>query len=237
MAWVKHRNGEYEWKLSREERSQNLRYKRPALESLELHFIMSELDEIQETCGEIHWMEQDEEILLTALDGDDEALYEFKILFSDMEQKADELYERIRESYLSHDDFNDCMTGLLGNRYNLIGYDGYQEDYYSLTGYDTERAFTEAGKRIMRLTKAEMLDRIGQCMGITLAYLDLRFQYDYLKATIDILRDENTSFLNIIKDIEKVYLEADAENFSASGRATQELDRLIRTIPDKVWCE
>lgn len=237
MPWVKHRNGEYEWKPSREERSRNLRYKKPALSSLEFDSITNELFEIREICGEIHWMDEDEEILLTALDGDDEALYEFKMMFSDLEQKADELHEMIYGSDIDCDEFNDCMTGLLGNRYSLIGYDYVQEDYFSMTVYDQERAFTEAGKRFMRMTKAEMLNRIGQCMGITLAYLDLRQQYDYLKATLDILRDENTSFLTIIKDIEKTYLEANAEEFYSNGRATMELDRLIQTIPDKIWVE
>ena len=48
-------------------------------------------------------------------------------------------------------------------------------------------AQTEAGKRLMRRTKADMIATIGQCLGILLAFFDLRQQYDYLKATFDIL--------------------------------------------------
>lgn len=222
---------------SKEERSRNLRYKKPALASLGFEIIMSELYEIEEVCGEIHWMGEDEEIILSALDGNEEALWEFKMLFSDMENKCEMLLQQIHESYLAEQEFDDCMTGLLGNRYKLVGFDIFEEDYFALTGWDSELAFTEAGQRLVRLTKKELLSRIGQCMGITIAYLDLRQQYDYLKATLDILRDENTSFLQVIKDIETLYQEANTEKFDKSARATKELDKLIETMPDKIWCE
>lgn len=236
--WVKHRDGKYEWKPSREERSKALRYKKPALESLEFELITNELWEIREMCVNIHYMEEDEEELMTILESNGESLYEFRMLFSDLEQKAEELGEMIyNNSGIDEDEFNDCMTGLIGNRYTLIGYDDVQEDYFSMTSYQQELAFTEAGKRFMRMTKAEMLSRIGQCMGITLAYLDLRQQYDYLKATFDILRDDHLSILNVIKDIEETYLEANAEEFYQYGKATQKLNKLVQMIPDKIWVE
>ena len=55
-----------------------------------------------------------------------------------------------------------------------------------------------------------MLSTIGQCVGTLIAFLDLRQSYDYLKATFDILRDENTSLLKQIKAIETAYDAADA---------------------------
>ena len=42
----------------------------------------------------------------------------------------------------------------------------------------------------MRLTKPEMIATIGQCVGVLLAFYDLRHQYDYLKAAMDVLRDK-----------------------------------------------
>lgn len=65
---------------------------------------------------------------------------------------------------------DDCTVALIGNRYNTLGYDSEEEDYFSLTGYEQELAQTEAGKRLMRMTKAEMISTIGQCFGITLAF-------------------------------------------------------------------
>ena len=222
---------------SKEERSRNLRYKKPALERLELKLMMVELEEISEVCADIHWMSEDEEILLSAMDGNEETLWEFKMLFSDMESKCETLMQEIYDSEISEQEFNDCTTGLIGNRYNVIGFDVCEEDYFSLTRYDAELAVTEAGQRFMRLTKKEMISRIGQCMGIAFAYLDLCQQYDYLKATIDILRDENTSFLQVIKDIESLYRDVNAENFDRYGRATKELDSLIQALPDRFWVE
>ena len=222
---------------SKEERSRNLRYKKPALERLALKLIMVELEEISEVCAEIHWMDEDEEILLSALDGNDEAVWEFKMMFADMEGKCETLMQEIYDSEISEQEFNDCTTGLIGNRYNVIGFDVCEEDYFSLTRYDAELAVTEAGQRFMRLTKKEMIARIGQCMGIAFAYLDLCQQYDYLSATIDILRDENTSFLQIIRDIESLYRDANAENFDPYHRATKDLDKLIQTLPDRIWCQ
>ena len=90
-------------------------------------------------------------------------------------------------------EFDDATVALIGNRYNLVGYDSEEEDYFSLTSYEEGLAQTEAGKRLCRLTKTEMLSRIGWAFGLMLAFFDLRQKYDYLKATFDILRDENTS--------------------------------------------
>lgn len=119
-----------------------------------------------------------------------------------------------------------CLT-------KCIGFDGYEEDYFELTKYERDLAETEAGKRFMRMTKAEMLSTIGQCLGILIAFLDLRQSYDYLKATMDILKDENTALLNVIKQIEQEYEDADKTCFND----TRVFDRLLGQIPDRIWVE
>ena len=70
-----------------------------------------------------------------------------------------------------------------------------------------------AGKRLMRKTKADMLSTIGMCMGITLAFIDLRQQYDYLKVTMDILRDENRAMIQQLEAMEDAYYKAEAVGF------------------------
>lgn len=133
--------------------------------------------------------------------------------------------------------FDDYTVALIGNRYKLIGYDWEEEDYYSLFGYEKDLAFTEAGKRVTRHTKADMLSNIGMCMGIMIAFLDLRQSYDYLKATFDILRDENTSLLQTLKEIQDLYAKAAAENFYSWREATRQFDRMLANLPDRVWIE
>ena len=226
-------------------RSRNLRYKRPALASLGYESLIAELDEIREVCNDIHWfVDQGDETILNALDGDDDAEWEFRMAFSDLEAKADRLSEMVDEWRRWDDDqfgrtYDDCTVALLGNRYKTVGFDMYEEDYFHLTSYERDIAHTEAGKRFMRKTKAEMLSTIGQCFGVLIAFLDLRQQYDYLKATFDILRDENTSLLKVIKEIDAAYEEMQAaEPWTDAGKeAVRRFEQLLEALPERAWIE
>lgn len=222
-------------------RTKNLRYKRPALVSMGYDSLRTELWDIQEACNDVRWfVEQGDETLLNALDGDDEAEWEFRMAFSDLEAKADEL-ERMLNQHCDWDGegfskmYNDCTVALIGNRYQLIGYDFEEEDYFALMSYDQNLAQTEAGKRLMRKTKAEMISTIGQCFGVLLAFLDLRQQYDYLKAVFDILRDENTSLLKQIKEIEAAYKAADTVGWYCWYPEVERFDRLLDCLPERFW--
>lgn len=220
---------------SKAERSRNLRYKRPMLASLGWEAISNELYEIQNACADVHWFtDNDDDTLLNAMDGDEDDVWEFKMLFSEVEAKADEL-SNILYGLDMRDEFDDCTVALIGNRYKILGYDGAEEDYYGLTSYEEELAQTEAGKRLMRHTKAEMISGIGQCFGITLAFMDLRQQYDYLKATMDILRDENTSILKIIKEIDEMYEKAVGDNFHDLYENTKQFNQLVNQLPENLW--
>ncbi len=220
------------------ETAARLRYKRPALASLGYEAICQELYEIQEACQDVQWfMEQGDETLLNALGDDEEAEWEFRMAFADLDGKAEELLSVLSEWDIQ-EDFDDCTVALIGKRYDLVGFDSYQEDYYSLVGYDEELANKEAGKRIMRHTKAEMISIIGQCLGALVAFLDLRQQYDYLKAAIDVLRDENTSLLKLIKEIDKAYDEAEKIGFRYTWYPeVRRFDKLLEALPDRMWLE
>ena len=63
------------------------------------------------------------------------------------------------------------------------------------------------------------------------------YNYDYLRATFDILRDENTSLLGIIKDIEKAYDEMEADNFREWADSTRHFDQMLAALPDRAWLE
>ena len=90
----------------------------------------------------------------------------------------------------------------------------------------------------MRLTKVEMVSTIGQCLGIVIAFLDLRHSYDYLKATFDILKDENTSVLKIIKEINGAYEAANARGLEYQWTDEyKRFDILISNLPERFWIE
>ena len=232
--------------MTKEERTRALRYKRPALASMGYEHIRSELWEIQEACENVQfYIEQDEDTLLSALDYDEEAEWEFKFAFAGLTAKVDQLIESISEqahNFWGEDYsqlFDDCTVALLGNRYSLVGYDAIEEDYYALCGYDEQLATTEAGKRLMRRTKVEMIAIIGQCLGILMSFLDIRQEYDYLKATMDILKDENVSILKTIKAIDDGYdrMMDPMAGWEANRRAEREFDRLLENLPQRLWVE
>lgn len=224
------------------DRTRALRYKRPALASMGAYNIVAELETIVEACDNVrYYIEQadSDETLLNALDGDEDAEWEFRMAFADVSSKAEELQMRLCEQRFEdfYRDFDDATVALIGNRYDLVGYDSEEEDYFSLTSYEADIARTEAGKRLSRLTKADMLSRIGWAFGILLAIIDLRQQFDYLRATFDILRDENTSLLDIIREIEATYDEMEKEGFRGYENSTKRFDRLLEALPDRAWLE
>ena len=219
--------------MTKAERSRNLRYKRPALASMGYDAMTDELDMIADKCSDIRWWtDTDDETLLNALDGDEEDAWEFKMAFSELDAKCEQLRDAVYNSCIDRDDFDNCTVALIGNRYNLVGFDGYEEDYFSLCGYESKLAEKEAGKRILRMTKPEMISTIGQCFGILMAFLDVRQRFDYLSATFDILRDQNTSVLDTIKEIEKLYEETqDGWN----SFAEQKWRNLTEALPQELW--
>jgi len=216
------------------ERSKALRYKRPALASMGYEALISELYEIQEACSDVaYYFPQGDDTLLDALDGDEEDAFEFQMAFSELSAKVDRLVE-VMYKIGDQQQYDDCTVALIGNRYTLVGFDGYEEDYFQLAGYESHLAESEAGKRMMRHTKAEMLSIIGQSVGTLVAFLDIRQQYDYLKATIDILRGENQSMLQAIKRIEELYDRAQMDDWERDSR---EFDALVAVLPEKMWIE
>lgn len=238
-------------KLTKAERCEMLRWRKPVLASMSYYDITEGLDEIENLCQDVHWwIDNEQEFLVNALDDSEEEAFHFRMAFSDIENDCYRLREALQESvrnlYFKDDyedgyayaekSFNDTTVALVGNRFHLIGYDDYVCDYYDLAGYDSELAEREAGKRLMRLNKKEMLSAIGMNMGILLAYVDLSYRFDRLKATMEILQDKNHSLLDTIRNIEKAYEEWE-KNQDAVGRteAEKRFDNLLETLPEQVW--
>lgn len=224
-------------------RAQSLRYKRAALATMSFDDIRYELDGIQEACGEVQWMAEDEELLLSALEGNEDDAWEFKLAFSGLAASASDLWRAITDCCGDLDrfglEFDDCLVCLLGNRYNLIGYDAEEEDYFSLASWDRDAAQTESGKRLTRLTKKDLLSTVGQCLGVFVAFLDLRYRYDYLKATFDVFRDDKSSILKDVRQVEKLYDDIQKEEWWSETRREmdKQWDALLRELPQRIFLE
>ena len=215
------------------ERARNLRYKRPALAMLGYEFILNELYDICSECETIRYAWDDDNIL-EAMDGEEEDFYEFQMMFSDLSAEADQLYDILQDSQIE-ENFDDCTVALMGNRFECIGYDTVEEDYFGLCHYESELAQTVSGKRVMQLTKKEMLSVIGQCISAMAAFWSIRERYDRLEAVFGILKDDNHSIIETVKEIEKAYNEFCNEGCYEYSNSAKQLDRLCNALPDRAW--
>ena len=219
------------------EQARNLRFKKGIAQGFNLSEIQDELYEISNQCADIRWIaEGDEDTLIAALDGNEEDAYEFRMMFSDLDYECEQISTLLNEEHVT-EYFDDFFCRVAGGCMNVLGYDTYEEDYYLLTSYEAKLAQNESEKRLMRLTKQELLKAAEQCFGIASAFLNVRYKFDYLKATFDIIREENTSYLETIKGIENAYEKAAAQDFSLYGKETREFERLVAELPPRAWIE
>lgn len=85
----------------------------------------------------------------------------------------------------------------------LLGFDSYEQDYFGISPYESF-AEDEAKKKLMRMTKEDLITSARQCFKVYQAYIGLRHRYDCLKSAMDILKDKNTGYIKTIKEIEKL---------------------------------
>jgi hypothetical protein len=215
--------------------AKNLRYKKPALQLIQRDHIDDELYRIQEDCAEFGWLiNDDDETLVSALEGDTGDLHEFRFSFSDLEAKCDSLAEALRVNMVT-EHFDDFLVSVLGKSYSMVGFDSFQEDYYSLTQYERGLAEAESGKKIMRLTKQEMLSVAGQCMGIFWAFLDIRHSYDCLKSAFDVLKEDRLELMKIVESVSDRY-----EQLMEKERDydfEKKYDTALSLLPDWIWIQ
>ena len=228
--------------MTKAEKAKNLRYKKAIVSQLNFEEITSQLYDISSVCEEYqYYFSGDDDTLLNALDGDEEQEQEFKMMFSDLSYECDSLRDILNDTYVS-EHFDDFFVGIMlnGNSpFKCYGYDSFEEDYFALSSYDTKCASSESAKRLKRLTKDELLSVCGQCFGLAVSYLNVQYKYDYLKAAFDILKDQNTSYLQIIKDIETAYDKADAKDWYEYNTEVRAFDKLVGGFDEysKIWLE
>lgn len=219
--------------ITKQEKAKNLRWKKAILAEFNLDSIQEELYNISCECDEVRWIVNGEEAaLIDALDGDEEEAFELRIAFSDLSGECDQLNDLLRNEYIC-EFFDDFLSGISeGSGMRMVGYDSYEEDYYELTSYEGRNGCQEAKKRLERLTKAELLSAANQVFRVIVCFLNIRYKYDYLKASFDVLKGENTAFLDIIRQIEKEYQDA-----CDDWNAVRKFDSLVSALPDRVWVE
>lgn len=222
---------------SRRKKAAAIRYKKPIVKGLNFDDINGNLCDMQEECEDVKWFCDDDDTLVNALDGNEDEAFEFKMMFGDLCAECEQLREDLNE-VMWHDEtkeaFNSWFPAIGGGE--MIGWDFYETDYMPITGgYEQELAGREGRKRIMRMKKEERLDTAELSFRVIRSYLGLVSRYDQLKAAMDILRDQNTGYLQLVKQIEAVYEKANESEFYDWDSAMREFDQLIKNMPQEAW--
>lgn len=223
---------------ARRRKAIQLRYKKPIVRWLNLDFILENLSDIQEACEDVRWFTEteDESLLEDLLDSEDEA-YEFKMAFADLCGECERMWEDLHEEWIPECFDIFFVAAGAGDMYGgLYGWDPYEGDYLGINCLDSF-AEDEAKKKLMRLTKNELIIAARQCFKVYSAYIGLQTRYDSLKAAIDILRDQNKGYLQVIKEIERLYEKVSADGWSRHERSKESKDweRYTNALPQEAW--
>lgn len=226
---------------TKRKKAEQLRYKKPIVKNLNLWSIREELSDIQEECDNVHWyLDTDDDTLLNALDGDEDEAYEFKMMFGDLCAECDRMMEDLDEEWVP-DCFDRFFVAIgAGEDFGgLLGYDSYEQDYFGLSC--TEAFAEDESKKVLeRMNKNDLIAAARQCFRVYQSFIALRHRYDCLKAAMDILRDQNTGYLQMVKQIEEVYERADkkSDGFRYEWcKEVKELDRILQNMPQEAWIQ
>lgn len=220
-------------------KAQQLRYKKPIVKNLNLDSITQDLWDIQEECENVRWYTDSEDgndSLINALAGDEDEAYEFKMAFGDLCAECDRMRSDLDEEWVP-DCFDIFFVAIGGGSYDeLLGWDSYEQDYFGIS-CTSSFAEDEAKKKLKQMTKDDLIASARQCFKVYSAYIGLRNRYDSLKAAIDILRDQNTGYLQAVKEIEKLYEAASENEWSRNkwSKESREWEMYTDTLPPEAW--
>jgi hypothetical protein len=222
------------------QKAKNLRYKKPIVRNLNLDYIQQDLWDIQEECENIRWYTESEDgndSLINALSGDEDEAYEFKMAFADLCAECERMREDLEEEWVPECfDIFFVAAGSGEQGGGLLGWDSYEGDYFGISCSDSF-AEDEAKKKLKQMTKDDLIVSARQCFKVYQSYIGLRNRYDSLKAAIDILRDQNTGYLQAVKEIERLYEEVIKDAYSRKdwSKASQEWKRYTDALPQEAW--
>ncbi|MCI9592388.1 MAG: hypothetical protein HFG42_17980 [Lachnospiraceae bacterium] len=219
-------------------KAMNLRYKKPIAMGINLDDIKSSLWDISEACGEVqYYIDGDDDTLLNALDGDEDDAHEFKMMFSELSAECEQMQYDLENEYVP--EYFDLFFVAVNKGGEMLGYDTYEHDYYGLNSFESSLANKEAVKKMKLLTKDQLIEATQDCFRIYQAYIGLTYRYDCIKAAMDILRDENTGYLKMVKQLEELYEKANEETegfkYCWKGDMLKSLDSLLENLPQEAW--
>lgn len=227
------------------QKSKERRYQKPILNQLNYEAILSDLEEMSAVAGDVRYFcETEDESLLESLVGDEEEAFEIKTMISQLYDDVDQMFNDLGEEWVP-ECFDLLFVRVAGarsrvaNRFGgFAGFDDYQGDYYGLeSAWEMDGAIEEAEKKLLKLTKKELVQAATQCFLVAANYMALKNRYDSLKDSIDILQGRNAGIIAAVKEIETAYVAAEKNGFLLFDKATREFDQMTEQLPDEVWVQ
>ena len=219
----------------KQQKARNMRYKRPMMKYMNLDYIRDRLWEMRDAVSDVQWFADDEDNLVSALAGDEDEAWEFKMAFSDLAAELEQFEADLDDAWIP-DCFDDLFPAVEMDGV-MLGYDTYEHDYFGIDPYEYGAASKEAEKRICRLTKDELLDAVGACLRVYAAFTAVQYRYDCLEASLNIVRGQNMERLKLIKAIEEQYQKAEDDKWRSWSSEVNKLDKLLREVPQEYWIQ
>ena len=231
-------------------RARNLRCKRTMVSGLNVYDMDQWLQETSEQISEIEWIGGQHggirQALAELIGSEDEAA-EFQTCFAILQENVDRMLDDLQELF-SGDEYDEsnsevnayddflvaCRAG--ADRNSLMGYDGYEDDYFRIDNeYTAMAAVDEAKTRLKRLTKDQIIEEAHRAFQIVINFMALEQRYDDLRAALDMLQGTYGGQLEIMGKLSAEYeKQITKEDWEQNWRT---FDRTIQELPAQVWLE
>lgn len=233
---------------SEEIRAQKARaaiWRRPCLDRLGSYLLVNRANEIAESCEEtLYYLEENAEGVLAIFDGDEDMAEEYKIAFGELSDAVTQFLESASFDWDDYDaftreilccspeDYDDTSVVMFGGRgLPVLGYDNYEQDWFPV-GDMEEMAVNGARDRLMRKTKAQLLELFRKSGQFVLQFLEIEQRYQALRGTIDIMFGDTEAVKQAMEELNRIYEEAQETGW---GECARHFDRIATTLPDRCW--
>lgn len=226
----------------RREKAKQRRYKKPMLNRLNIESIRCDLTDMADVTSDVaYFCDTEDESLLESLIGDEDDAFELKTMVAQLSSDVERmLYTDIEDGWVPEcfDLFFARVAGAIRSFGGLSGYDSFEGDYFGLDMYyEAELAVREAEKKLMQMTKKELIEAATQCFLIASSYLSLKSRFDDLTESMDIIRGRNAGYLKTVKAIQEAYEAAERTGFKEYEKETRKFDEMTEQLPNEAWIQ
>lgn len=220
-------------------------WRRPCLDRVGSQLLVNRATEIAESCEEtLYYLEEDAEEFLAIFDGDEDMAEEYKIAFGELYDAITQFLESVSFDWDDYDaftreilccspeDYDDASTVMYGGRdLPILGYDNYEQDWFPV-GDMEGMAIKTARDRLMRKTKAQLLELFRKSGQFVLQFLEIEQRYQALRGTIDIMFGDTEAVKQAMEELNTIYEKAQEIGW---GECVRRFDRIAAALPDRCW--